>query len=242
MFPQRWVRILAILLVAGAISLQAASPVRVLVFADGYHYGPAAYELAGCLDSSLVPGISAEFANTENILEPAALARCDVLVLFNHNDITLVHEKNITQFVNAGGGLVALHHVINRANNNFELNRLVGGYYRLEDGLVEHRDFNILRLAGADHPVLAGIPDKFKIYDDQDFRMLSYPGEPVTRLLSCDVTDNGDQQDCGWVRTEGAGRVIYLSPGDPVKKSPFIKNEPLFRLIVNAIRWAAGAD
>jgi len=239
----RVIGILPLLVAIVALPLPAAErPVKALVFAEGYHYGPTGYELAGYLDGEMVPGVAAEFANTKNILEPAILAGYDVLVLFNHNDITAVQEKNISQFVSDGGGLVALHHVINSGNHNPELNRLIGGYYVMEDGFLEHRDFNIVRIPGAEHPVLAGIPDKFMIYDDQDFRMRFYPGQAVVKLLGCDLAEGGPQEDCGWVRTEGAGRVVYLSPGDPLPKSPFIKNEPLSRLIVNAVRWAAGAE
>ena len=215
-------------------------PLNVLVFADQYRYGRAAFELAQLLDSTVTPGIRAAFANTENVLEPGVLKNYEVLVLFNHNDITALHEKNITEFVSGGRGLVALHHVINKANGNPELTRLIGGFYTLEGGVVEHRDFNIVRLPGVEHPILEGIPEKFKVYDDQDFRMQFYPGEPVNMFLSCDLRENGPQEDCGWTRSEGAGRVVYLSPGDPVEKKPFLVNKPLTGLIVNAVRWAGG--
>ncbi|OGG02259.1 MAG: hypothetical protein A3F83_05330 [Candidatus Glassbacteria bacterium RIFCSPLOWO2_12_FULL_58_11] len=213
---------------------------NVLVFADQYRYGKAAFELAQFLDSTATPGIRADFANTENLLEPAVLKNYAVLVLFNHNNITAIHEKNISEFVAEGRGLVALHHVINKANGNPELTRLIGGFYTLEDRMLEHRDFNIVRIPGVEHPILEGIPEKFKVYDDQDFRMQFYPGEPVNKFLSCDLQENGPQEDCGWTRTEGAGRVVYLSPGDPVEKKPFLVNQPLTKLIVNAVRWAGG--
>ncbi len=236
-------RLAVTLLLATAViaPLCAQRPLNLLVYADGYHYGPAGHELARSLDdSTAVPSVRADFANTENILTPGSLNRYDVLVLFNHNDITRTHEKNITDFVRGGGGLVALHHVINKANDNPELTRLVGGYYDVADGMIGHRDFNIVRIDGVRHPVLDGIPDKFKIRDDQDFMIRFYPGQQVQRLLSCDITDNGDQNDCGWTRTEGAGRVVFLSPGDPVDINPFINNAALYKLINNSIRWAAG--
>ena len=224
------------------ISLAAQRVINVLVFAEEYRYGKAGFELAQLLDSQKEYGLRANFANTENILKPQSLAEYDVLVLFNHNDIKAAHEKNITEFVSGGKGLVALHHVISQANNNPELSRLVGGYYRVEDGMVQHRDFHIMRIPGKEHPILEGVPEKFLIKNDQDFRMLFYPGQEVERLLTCDVTDNGDQEDSGWIRTEGTGRVVFLSPGDPVEERPFIVNKPLSRLIINAVRWSAGAD
>ncbi|MBW7995404.1 MAG: ThuA domain-containing protein [Candidatus Glassbacteria bacterium] len=224
-----------------AAPLAAQRTLNVLVFADAYHYGPAGHELARALDDSTRGlGLNADFTNTENVLSPKSLNRYDVLVLFNHNDITRTHEKNITDFVRAGGGLVALHHIINKANGNPELTRLVGAFYEVDDGMIGHRDFNIVRIEGVEHPVLEGIPEKFMIYDDQDFRIQFYPGQEVNRLLSCDIRDNGEQNDCGWTRTEGAGRVVFLSPGDPVARNPFVNNEPLFQLILNSIRWTAG--
>ncbi|MBN2289454.1 MAG: ThuA domain-containing protein [Candidatus Glassbacteria bacterium] len=222
------------------VSLAAQREIGVLVFAEGYRYGKAAFELAQMLDEQKEAGLHADFANTENILNPESLAGYDVLVLFNHNDITATHEKNVADFVSGGKGLVALHHVINKANDNPELTRLIGGYYQAEDGMVQHRDFHIMRIPGKQHPILEEVPENFLIKNDQDFVMKFYPGQQVERLLTCDVTDNGDQEDCGWTRTEGAGRVVFLSPGDPVEERPFIVNQPLSRLIVNAVRWSAG--
>jgi len=232
---------LLLLISAVAAPLYAQRALSVIVFADGYHYGPAGHELARSLDDSTAsPAVRVDFSNTENILAPGSLNRYDVLVLFNHNNITRTHEKRITDFVRTGGGLVALHHVINKANDNPELTRLVGGFYDVADGMIGHRDFDIVKIEGANHQILEGIPDKFKIRDDQDFRIRFYPGQQVERILTCDIADNGEQNDCGWTRTEGAGRVVFLSPGDPVQLNPFVNNAPLHRLIVNSINWAAG--
>jgi len=220
--------------------LSAASPRRlsVLVFADGYRYGQAGFDLAAMLSDSTRFPFRADFTNTAGSLAPECLARYDVLILFNHNDIDASLENSITRYVQGGGGLVALHHVVNHGNNNPELTRLVGGYYLLTDSSVQYRDFKIVRLPGVEHPVFEGVPESFEIRDDQHFRMRFYPGQSLQRLLGCDIPGDRHWEDCGWTRTEGAGRVIYLSPGDPVEQSPFTKNEPLARLIVNAVNWA----
>lgn len=236
-----FVCLFVLLTVLGVSNLIGQRPLKVLVFAEEYRYGRAAFELAEMFASRQDLGITADFANTENILEPESLAPYDVLVLFNHNDITTVHEKNITSFVASGKGLLALHHVVSKLNNNPELTRLVGGYYDMnEDGFVEHRDYYIMPIQGKEHPILEGAPARIKIKNDQDFRMRFYPGQEVDRFLTCDITDNGEQNDCGWTRTEGAGRVAFLSPGDPVEEKPFIVSEPLSRLIVNAVLWVSG--
>jgi trehalose utilization protein len=223
-----------------ATGLFAQRRFQVLVFAEGYGYGRAGFELAEMLNAQTVFPVRADFANTENILDPQNLDRYDILVLFNHNDITAVNEKNVTEFVSRGRGLVALHHVINGMNNNPELTRLIGGYYLMEDLEVQHKDFDIVKIPGVSHPVFEGVPDKFGIKNDQHFKARFYPGEPVNRLLACDAAGKGLEEDCGWTRTEGAGRVIYLSPGDAVQERPFIVNQPLQRLIINAVRWAGG--
>ena len=138
----------------GAKDLLAQRSLNVLVFAEEYRYGKAGFELSEMLNNQKAHNMKADFSNTENILKPESLAPYDVLVLFNHNDISQVHEKNITQFVSGGKGLVALHHVISQANNNPELTRLVGGYYNMaEDGFVGHRDYQIMRLPGKEHPI-----------------------------------------------------------------------------------------
>ena len=221
-------------------SLTAQRTLNILVYAEGYRYGKAAFELAEMLEAGPDDNVTAEFVNTEHALKPATLAQYDVLVLFNHNDISAVHEKNITSFVSGGKGLVALHHVINKANNNPELNRLIGGYYSVEDGMIANRDYNIVRIPGVEHPILDGVPDKFMIKNDQDFKIQFHPGQSVHRLLTNDLKENGPQDDSGWIRTEGAGRVVFLSPGDAVEERPFIVTEVLPVLITNAVRWAAG--
>jgi trehalose utilization protein len=238
------IRFLAAILAIAVTSfspLSAGSTIHVIVFADGYVYGQPAHELARSLNStSGSPAVEVDFANTENILVPGSLNRYDVLVMFNHNDISSSHEKNITDFVRAGGGLLALHHVINKANNNPELTRLVGGYYDAADGMVSHRNYNIVRIDKASHPILDGVPEKFSVRDEQDFRIRFYPEQPVEKLLSCDIENNGPQEDCGWTRTEGAGRIVYLSPGDNIAANPFVNNSALYKLILNSILWVSG--
>lgn len=230
----------AVFMLASCNLLNAQRALKILVYAEGYRYGKAAFELAEMLEAEPADNVTAEFVNTEHALKPETLAEYDVLVLFNHNDISSVHEKNITGFVSGGKGLVALHHVINKANNNPELNRLIGGYYSAEEGMVANRDFNIVRIPGVEHPILAGIPERFTIKNDQDFIIHFYPGQSVNRLLTNDLKENAPQQDSGWTRTEGAGRVVFLSPGDAVAERPFIVNKVLAALINNAVRWAAG--
>jgi trehalose utilization protein len=224
----------------GLENLPAQRNLNVLVYAEGYRYGKAAFELAEMFNARPDSMIKADFTNTESILNPESLDGYDVLVLFNHNNIAQIHEKNITEFVARGKGLVALHHVINKANDNPELTRLVGGYYTVEDGAVMHKDFHIMRIPGKEHPILSGIPESFPVKNDQDFQIKFYPGQIVDRLLTCDITGNGPQEDSGWTRTEGAGRVVFLSPGDAVEEKPFLTNEPVTRLIVNSILWASG--
>ena len=233
-----WVVVISFLFNCNPLNAQRA--LNILVYAEGYRYGKAAFELARMLEADPADNVTAEFVNTEHALKSETLAEYDVLVLFNHNNISSVHEKNITGFVSGGKGLVALHHVINKANNNPELTRLIGGYYSVEDGMVAHRDYNIVRIPGVEHPILEGIPDKFMIKNDQDFKIRFYPGQSVNRLLSNDLKEIGPQQDSGWTRTEGSGRVVFLSPGDPVEERPFIVNKVLAALITNAVRWAAG--
>ena len=106
--------------------------------------------------------------------------------------------------------------------------------------MVEHRNYSLIKIPQVEHPILEGVPVQFKVYNDQDFKIRFYHGEEITKLLTNDITDNGEQNDCGWTRTEGAGRVVYLSPGDPVAEHPFVRNNALLRLIANAIRWSAG--
>ena len=218
--------------------LLAQRPLNVLVFSEQYNYGKAGFALAEMLQTNPWHKFSVDFSNTSSILEKASLERYDVLVLFNHNDIDNDLESNVTRFVAAGGGLVALHHVVNYGNYNPELTRLIGGYYLMSDSSVQHRDFSMVRLPGVEHPVFEGVPDQFGIQDDQDFTMRFYPGQPVKRLLTCDLPGFEGQNDSGWTREEGLGRVIYLSPGDPVKMNPYVNNKPLARLIANAVGWA----
>ena len=234
--------ILSILIIA-AIFFHAfpveshAAKLKILVHAEEYHYGRAAFDLAGALNSLPDSSVTAQFVNDSACLIGDYLSGFDVVVLFNHNDMPAVIEENIRDYVNAGGGLLALHHVLNKANDNPVLVKLIGACYNAADGMVEHRDFFIEKIPGAEHPILEGIPTRFQVFNDQDFRMVFVPQADVTRLLTCDVSDNGPQDDCGWTRNMGNGKVVYLCPGDPVQSSPFLVNEPLFKLIVNSVKW-----
>jgi type 1 glutamine amidotransferase len=162
----------------------------------------------------------------------------DVVVLYDMPaKMEAGQEAHLRAFVEAGGGVVALHHAIaGRSGWRWWGKEVVGARYleAPEDGrpasTYKHDVELTVRVARA-HPVTAGL-ETFRILDETYKGMWISPG--VTVLLTTDeATSDGK---VAWVSPYPKARVvtIQLGHGREAHLHPSYR-----RLVRNAVLWAA---
>jgi hypothetical protein len=140
-------------------------------------------------------------------------------------------QKAIWDFVENGGGFLALHNAQTMFPPKGLYYQLFGGDF---GGHPKPYTFTI-RVENKSHPITAGVED-FDIFDEQ--HMSKYYLDQEHLLLRSLSRDN-QQAAAGWWREMGKGRFCYLSPGH----TPEALNHPMMqRLIRNSVRWLTRMD
>ncbi len=222
-----------VLLVALMMPLVAA-PVRVQITTGGHPFDLSFY--------SMFEGRN-DLAVTVNP-HPSAFRRplqkfVDVLVLYDLNDVTNEKEQqNIRQFLEAGGGLVVLHHAL--ADNwqwKWWYESVVGGRFLMgQDGEMPRSKAKapvVLEVRPvAKHPVLDGVgPLKL---DDEGYKGM-YLSPQAKVLMETENPDN--DKAVVWIGPWQKSRVVAIQVGH----GPGAHRDPAYRrLVYNAILWAAG--
>jgi len=145
--------------------------------------------------------------------------------------MTEEQQQAIWDFVNRGGGFLALH-------NSQGLYPAGGLYYKLfggdYGGHPKPYTFTI-RIEDKNHPITAGVED-FEIFDEQH-TVKYYLGRE--HLLLRSIAPDNLEAAAGWWREMGKGRFCYLAPGH----TPDALGHPMVqRLIRNALRWLVRVD
>ena len=104
-----------------------------------------------------------EYTENPDLIAPA-VASLDVLILSTNQPLSSEARKGIFDLANAGKGMILIHPGLWYNWNNFpEYNReLVGGGTRGHD---RYGEFEV-QVINREHPVMAGLPEKFKISDE----------------------------------------------------------------------------
>ena len=110
------------------------------------------------------------------------------------------HAAALRQYVENGGGLLAIHNGISLQMHPL-LEQLLGGKFTrhpAQEAITYHAD---------PEGFLAACPDFTLTEEPYQFEM----NAEVTPILH--YTYHGDSYLAGWERTQGEGRVVFLSPG-----------------------------
>lgn len=174
---------------------------------------------------------------------PQALAgsldNTDVVVLYDMPvEMTPKQRQGLRAFVEAGGGVVALHHAIaGRTRWRWWWEEVVGGRYLIEPegdrpASTYQHDVEMTVEVKAHHPVTAGVTD-FRILDETYRKMWISPHVEV--LLTTDhPTSDGP---VAWVGPCEDARIVYIQLGHGREAHL----HPAFRRLVrNAVFWTAG--
>ncbi|MEX1011169.1 MAG: PVC-type heme-binding CxxCH protein [Balneolaceae bacterium] len=206
---------------------QEANRLHVLFLGDGGHHNPS-----GRVEQ-LIPyfaerGIQLTYTERQADLNPATLGKYDVFMMYgNRSGLEKDQELALVNYVNNGGGVVAIHSASASFNDSDAFVNLVGGAFKAHAGgtfSVEHVRPN--------HPVKQGVP-RFESWDEtyvhsrlnSDIEVLS-------------VRVEGDHREpWTWVREQGDGRVFYTAWGHDNRTW---SNDGFKKLIENGTRWVAG--
>jgi hypothetical protein len=133
-------------------------------------------------------------------------------------------QKAIWDFVERGGGFLAVHNAHTMYPPNGLYYKLFGGDF---GGHPKPYTFTI-RVENKNHPITTGVED-FDIFDEQ--HMSKYFLDQDHLLLRSVARDN-QQAAAGWWQQVGKGRFCYLSPGHTPESSSMVQ-----RLIGKTARW-----
>lgn len=221
--------------VEGTLPRQAPPPLRVLVVTGGHPYATTFYTVfEGAADIHWDHALSNHEAYRSDLRK-----KFDVLVLYDFTqDISDAEKTNLRNFVEAGKGIVVLHHAIADYQNwEWWYKDVVGGKYLLKpDGAVpastykDHQE-SCIKVAMR-HPVTARI-GAMHLWDETYHGMWISPDDKV--LLRSDApTSDGP---VAWISPYAKSRVVYIQLGHGESAHLY----PAYRLLVqNAIRWTGG--
>ncbi|SRR6266540_2454650 len=224
--------VLAVLLPAGSQHTQ----ISLLVVTGGHDYPTAFYTLfQGYPDVRWDHNVHSAMA--DGYVRDMA-RRYDVVVLYDvQKDAPEAQRRNLMEFVEAGGGVVALHHVLASVPPWKAFHDLIGGKYlwSSEGGQppsTYQYDVRMrVRVADDKHPVTRGIAD-FDLQDEAYGGLWISPDAHV--LLTTDHPANS--KAVAWVMPDKRARVVTIQPGhgEEAFATPSYR-----RLLIQAIRWAA---
>ena len=220
----------------------SSRPRALALIGDIYH-GPVMMR-DGLITALVRENIPVTFIEDPAALNAKSLADCSLLIIARNGRywpegygkpqtawMSDAQQKAVWDFVNNGGGFLAVH-------NAHTMYPKGGLYYKLFGG-----DFGghpapyrfTIRIENKSHPITAGVED-YDIFDEQ--HMSKYDLDQEHLLLRSVAPDN-KQAAAGWWNEFGKGRMCYLSPGH----TPEALNHPMTqRLLRNAMRWVLHED
>ena len=220
---------------------RAAQPtkIRVLVITGGHDFEREPF-FKMFQDNSHITYQAVEHPNAHEYFRPEAAAKYDVIVLYDMwPKISDEAKTNLVNLLNAGKGLVALHHCLASYQDWNEYEKIIGGKYFLQKHLdngvekpgstYQHGVKFTVRVADAKHAVTRGLSD-FEMLDETYGLFEVLPG--VKPLLT--TTEPTSGKTIAWVHSYGKSRVAYIELGhDHVT----YQNPNYRQLLDQAIQW-----
>jgi putative membrane-bound dehydrogenase-like protein len=200
--------------------------IRILFLGDQGHHRPS--DRFKQLEPALTSAhIRYTYTESPEDLNPDKLAGYDCIAIFaNHTKISPEQERALMDFVNNGGGLVALHCASYCFLNSTNYLDLVGARFK------SHKtgDFEETVLK-SDHPVLKGV-SPIKSWDE------TYVHEKhnTNRVVLAERVEGELHEPYTWVRTSGKGRVFYTAWGHDQRTW---SNTNFIQMVINAIEWTS---
>ena len=211
---------------------------RVLVVTGGHGYTPSFYTVFESM-----PDIRwSHAASPKEAFSKPLLNRVDVVVFYDlGNDLAENERANLREFVEAGKGVVALHHsIVDYTNWPWWWQEVIGGKY-FEKPLEGHEashykegvEMVVKPVKGQErHPIVRGVGEL--VTEDEVYRgMWHSPGITVLMETQHELND----RPVVYIGPKPGAKVVYIQLGH----GEFTHRHPGYRTLVhNAIVWAAG--
>jgi type 1 glutamine amidotransferase len=228
----------AFLLAMTALAPRAASteakPARLLVVTGGHEYPTSFYTVFEQDGLTWDHAVSNEDAFRADLRD-----RYDVLVLYDMSQsLSTGGKAHFMQFVESGGGVVALHHAIVSYQDWGWYRDLIGGRYLQEarDGrpastYLHDQDLNLRTVTP--HAITRGLT-LVRIHDETYKGMWLAPTSIVLLATNHPASDG----PVAWVSPHHAARIVYIQLGH----GPEAHRDHGYRALVrSAVLWAARA-
>jgi len=142
-------------------------------------------------------------------------------------------RAGLTEYLQAGGGLLAMHGASICFDDWPQWKALLGAVWRWETSFHPPLAGPVrISVAASDHPIVAGVPD-FDIVDEVYGFLDRAPD--VAGLMS--GKHSGAAHPLLWARQVGSGRVVYDALGHDARSYEVPEHR---RLVQRAALWAAG--
>lgn len=228
-----WASVLLALAVMAAPGW-AQKPVRVLVVTGGHTYETSFYKLLEGHNEIQATVDPHPMPYRRGDMRPSY----DVLLLYDSmQEISEEEQRNLTQFLESGKGLVVLHHaLVDYSDWKWWYEEVVGARWLKHQAkplrwkTTWKHDTDITAVPVKQHPVLEGV-GTFTVNDETYKGMAFAPGIEV--LMETDHPDS--DRALVWISPFAKSRVISIQLGHGRKAH----EHPAFqRLVQNAILWA----
>lgn len=218
-----------------------AGKTRVLVIGGGSSHKFA--EFFGTTDVATLKAAGFSVHYTEDRDQAAAeLANADVAIISVNRKFfdTAAYRRALMAFAAAGKGIVMLHPGTWYGYAGWpELNaQIVGGGARGHDKI---HPFDILKVK--DHPVMAGVPDKFSVEDElyyinAEIEKIPAGTAAIEVLAETSPSDKFQKPHPNvWITRHPRARIVGLALGHDERTH----DHPAYKsLLVNAARWSSG--
>jgi type 1 glutamine amidotransferase len=211
-----------------ALSALAQPPIRVLLVTGGHDHDIAFYSV---FDD---PRFRVTVDGHPSAFRRDFRDRYDVLVMYDSAEIDEAKQKHVRAFVDAGKGVVVLHHAI-CSNRNWLWwgEEVVGGRWRFAPETPPTRyshDERIHVRVAKRHPVTEGVGE-FTIRDEtyQDLWI-----SPKVEVLLTTEHPKSDRA-VAWLGRHPSARVVYLQFGHDAHAH---RDPNYIRLVRNAVAWS----
>jgi len=217
-------------MLAGCASTVAAEEagkkkIRVLLTVDGSHGWAQKEPIFNALVDEAGDFEITKSNNLDNWL-PERIKQYDLVVIHTTGgDLTDAQADGLSQFVQAGGGVVGIHSASDSFKNSDRYWELIGGRFAGHG----HGKFTV-ELLNEWHPITVGLKD-FEI-EDEDYQHKYHPKADIHVIAK----KKGDNRNMAWVKQVGRGRLAYLANGHGVAA---FKTPSFQKMLINAMYWAA---
>ncbi|HBF22803.1 MAG TPA: hypothetical protein DDW23_03215, partial [Planctomycetes bacterium] len=223
--------VLTLFLIPGlpqSIVAESPSRVDVLFLGDRGHHRPAD-RLASVWGAFAREGVAIEWEEDLASVTSARLADFDCLMVYanqpNHAKAPTVFMDAVLEFVQSGGGLVAVHCASGCFGESDEWLELIGARF-----LSHEAEIFSQQIAEPTHPVMDG----WKGFESWDETYVQKHHDENRTIL----TFRGEEP-WTWIRSEGRGKVFYTASGHDERTW---EQPGFFDLLLRGIDWVVGPE